>query len=177
MTLLSKYRWLIVGILHLGLAICFAQLNSFFASFGPSLLVIGLAISFSSLSLSYGHGILSLLLAGLYLESKAPLPTGYITLGILTLHLIFFVTRSRYRRESKIAGPITSLLANAMLFAIVSLASARAFGLPPEGMGYAAWNLFWSSLVIVLISKFYFALQTDLLALFGIRLEEEQREA
>lgn len=173
----SKNRWLIVTIGHYVLLFFLGQANYYLSPTGIQLFALGMLISFSALELSYTQGILSLAPVCLFIDSKSPFPFGYTLIASLTLFTIAHVMRSRLRREITASALVTSLMLNIGAFAAYTFGALRYLGHESLHFGPLAMNLLASTLVVVLLNRIFFETQTGVLAIFGINLAEEQREA
>lgn len=173
----SRHRWAVVALGHCLTLFFLEQLNFYLAPYGIEIFVLGMLVAFSSLELNYRQGLLSLAPVALLLDSKTPLPFGFCFVTTLTLFTISHATRSRVRREVNASALASSILLNLMAFAAYTLGAIRTLGGEGIHFGPLALNLFASSLVVALVTRIFFEAQTGALALCGINLAEEQREA
>ncbi|MDQ8184402.1 hypothetical protein [Pelagicoccus sp. SDUM812002] len=173
----SNYRWLLVAAGHYITLFFLTQANYYLSSTGIQLFALGMLISFSALELNYKQGMLSIVPVTLFIDSKLPLPFGFTLIASITLFTIAHVLRSRVRRKVTSSALATSILLNLASFAAYTFGAIRYLGAEGIHFGPLALNLFASTLVVVLINRFFFDMQIGALSIFGINLAEEQREA
>lgn len=173
----SKNRWLLVAIGHSVALFFLGQANYYLAPLGIQLFAMGMVISFSALELNLKQGILSLAPVCLLVDSKMPLPFGFTLLASMTLFTIAHILRSRVRREATAYALASSLLLTGAGFAAYTFGAAYYLGSESIHFWAIALNLAASSAVVVFLNRIFFETQTGLLAIFGINLPEEQREA
>ncbi|MDQ8203298.1 hypothetical protein [Pelagicoccus sp. SDUM812003] len=173
----SNHRWLIVTVVHYITLFFLSQLNYYLAPVGIQLIALGMLISFSAFELNFQHGFLSLVPIAFYLDSKMPLPFGFVFILTISLFTITHVARSRVRREVNASALITSLALNLVVFGAYTVGTARYLSLEGLHFGPFALNIFASALVIAILNRLFFQVQTGTLAIFGINLAEEQRAA
>lgn len=173
----SKNRWIIVAIGHY-IALFFAtQLNHYLMPLGIHVFILGLLISYSAMELSFKQGFLSLVPIAFHLDSKSPLPFGFTLVLALTLFTLVHAARSRVRREISSSALVTTVMLNLVAFSAYTLGAIRNFGTEGLHFGPLVLNLFISAIVVALLNRLFFEVQTGALALFGVNLAEEQREA
>ncbi len=174
---ISNNRWLLVAIGHYVTLFFLTQANYYLSSTGIQLFVLGMLISFSALELNYKQGLLSIVPVTLAIDSKLPLPFGFTLISSITLFTIAHVLRSRVRREVTASALATSILLNLGSFAAYTFGAIRHFGSEAIHFGPLALNLLASTLVVLMINRFFFDTQIGVLSIFGINLAAEQREA
>lgn len=174
---LSRHRWMIVTFVNYVTLFFLSQLNHYLAPVGVSIFLSGMIISFAAMELNFRQGLLALAPIALYLDARSPLTFGFSLILFLSLFTIAHSARSRMRREIAASNIATSLLLNLLAFAAYTFAAARAFGSEAIHFGPLALNLSASVLVLIFVNRLFFDVQTGTLALFGINLAEEQREA
>ena len=174
---LSKNRWIIVAIGHY-VALFFAtQLNHYLMPLGFHVFILGMLVSYSAMELSFRQGFLSLVPVAFHIDSKSPLPFGFTLVLALALFTVAHAARSRVRREINSSALVTTIMLNLVAFSAYTLGAIRNFGADGLHFGPLALNLFASALVVALLNRTFFEAQSGALALFGINLAEEQREA
>lgn len=173
---LSAHRWLVVAAAHALALFAADQINHYLSPLATRATVIGMLVAFSALHLGFRQGLLSLLVVALLHDSKAPWTFGTSLPVALVLFAATFAIRHRIRRETALACIGTSAVVNALAYLAFLLAAYLAFGSGQLGAGLVFWNLFASSLVVVLCARPYFSLLFSFLALAGIHLAEEQRQ-
>ena len=177
MSLIANRRWIAVTVVNFVTLFFLGQLNYYLAPIGIQLFLTGMIISFSAMELSYRQGLLSLVPIAFFVDSKSPLPYGFSFILFICLFTIAHVARSRMRREVAASGLAASLLLNLLAFAAYTFAAGREFSFESIHAGPLALNLFSSFAVILLCNSLFFDSQIGALALCGINLAEEQRDA
>lgn len=171
----SKQRWIIVAVSHCAIYFIVSQINHYMTPLTLNATIFGLCAGFSGLCLTYVHGLLSILPVALIFDSRSPLEFGSVfILTYVAFSLVYFF-RHQFRKESRAAGAIVSLAANALIFIGITLLALTTLNSLPSNFPYILANLIWSSLVVLILSKYYFDFLYSLLGFFGIHLAEEQR--
>jgi len=174
---LSSHRWLVVAFGHALALFAAGQLNHALSPYATHLAVAGLLVAFSALRLSFRQGALSLAPVALLFDSKAPWAFGASLPVYLLLFAAAYGLRNRVRREAAAAAAATAAVLNALAFGAYTLIALAAFGPRQLDAGLLSWNLFASVAVVALGARPYFAVVENALALAGVNLAEEQRQA
>lgn len=172
----SDHRWLLITGGNLLLLFLTIQLNHYLAAVPVSLFLFGLPIGFAALRLTLPQGLIATALTGLCFDTLTPFPLGSGLLLFSTTFTIIYAARSQFHREEAFSSIIVVLLANLFLFAAFSTIAIVTTG----NAGHPAnliVNLIVSQLVVTGLTRWFFSFQLALLELFGINIEEEQREA
>ena len=172
----NDLRWLIVVGGNLLLMYVSLQVNHYLAAIPASVFLFGLPIGFAALRLNLGQGLAASATTGFFYDTLTPFPLGTALVFFSIAFTIIHAVRSRFHREEAFSSVIVVLLANLFLFAAFSAAATTTTGSP----GYPArliTDLLLSQILIAAICGWFFSLQLAFLELFGINIEEEQREA
>lgn len=172
----SDHRWLLITGGNLVLLYLTIQVNHYLAAVPVSLFLFGLPIAFAALRLNLSQGMIATILTGLCYDALTPFPPGTGLLLFSTTFTVIFAARSQFHREEAYSTIIVVLLANLFLFAAFSTVAIVTIG----SAGYPiilVVNFVASQLAVAGLTRWFFAFQMALLGLFGIHLEEEQREA
>lgn len=172
----SDHRWLLITVGSLLLFYLITQFNHYLAAVPVSLFVFGLPIGFAALRLTLYHGLIATVLTGLCYDALTPFPPGSGLLLFSTAFIIIYAARSQFHREEAYSSIIVVLLANLFLiaaFTTIGFVTTGSAGHPTN----LAVNLIASQLAVGVLTRWFFAFQMALLEIFGINLEEEQREA
>lgn len=172
----SDHRWLLITGGNLLLLYLTIQLNHYLAAIPASLFLFGLPIAFAALRLSLSQGLVATVLTGLCYDTLTPFPPGSGLLLFSTTFTVIYAARSQFHREEAYSSIIVVLLANLFLiaaFATIAIVTMGSAGHPIN----LVVNLIASQLAVAGLTRWFFAFQMALLELFGIHIEEEQREA
>ncbi|MEM9157444.1 MAG: hypothetical protein AAGB46_00235 [Verrucomicrobiota bacterium] len=173
----SKHRWLIVTIVHYIALFILSQINHYLSIHNVHLSILGLLIAFSAFLLNFRQGFLSLLPTALYLESLSPLNYGSMLATIVIIFCILIWIRHRIHRESTAIAAGMALIANLAVHAFLTYFVLTQVGFEALNLSLLFLNFLFSSLVIAIFTKLYFACMLETLEFFGIRILEEQRES
>jgi len=172
----NDLRWLIVVGGNLLLMYLALQANHYLAGIPASVFLFGLPIGFAALRLTLGQGLAASAMTGLFYDTLTPFPFGTALIAFSITFTIIFAVRSRFHREETFSSIIVVLLANLFLFATMSGIATTTTG----GPGYPTRlisDLLISQILITALCGWFFSFQMAFLKLFGINIEEEQREA
>ena len=172
---ISKQRWIIVAASHCALYFVVSQINHYMTPLTLNATIFGLFAGFSGLCLGYVHGLFSIIPVTFVFDSRSPLEFGSVfVLTFVVFSLVYFL-RHQFRKESRSAGAIVSLASNALIFIGITLVTLATLNSSSSNLSYILANLIWSSLVVLILSKYYFDFLYSLLGFFGVHLAEEQR--
>ncbi len=168
-------RWLIVFLANLLLWWLVGLANNYLATLSVHLYLGGLFLVYASLRLDWKHGFIALVLTGLMYDAVEPVPFGTSMVLFALVHATLLYGRQRFPREGSVFGIVVALLAN--LFLIIALSFLLIGANPRPG---DAWlrifvDLLTSQLVIVLITPWFLALQTQAMELAQIHPETGRR--
>jgi hypothetical protein len=172
----NDLRWLIVTGGNLLLMYVSMQVNHYLAAIPASVFLFGLPIGFAALRLGLGQGLAASAATGLFYDTLTPFPLGTALIFFSVAFTVIYAVRSRFHREEAFSSIIVVLLANLFLFAALSGVATAMTGSP----GYPAsliTDLLISQILIAVVCGWFFSFQMAFLELFGINIEEEQREA
>jgi cell shape-determining protein MreD len=172
----SDQRWLLVTGGNLLILFLTLQVNHYLATIPASLFLFGLPVGFAALRLNLNHGLAASALIGFFYDTLTPFPLGTAFILFTLTFTIVYAVRSRFHREEAFSAVIVVLLANLFLFAAFSSVSAVLNGSAGHP-GRLIVDLILSQIVAALATGWFFAFQIAILELFGIHLDEEQREA
>jgi len=154
---------------------CVSQLNHYLAPLHLSLFVGGLLVTFPALRLDFRTGWWSSLLIGLLIDSSTSVPFGFHGLLFVAAHIGVFNLRGRFPREETSFGIVIALMANLVLYMVISVAlvhrSPELFDMIPRLL----IDLLVSEILVLLLAGWFFALQERSLELAGVSLRREQR--
>ena len=172
----NDLRWLIVVAGNLLFIYISLQVNHYLSAIPASVFLFGLPIGFAALRLTLGQGLTASAATGLFYDTLTPFPLGTALVFFSIAFTVIYSVRSKFHREEAFSSIIVVLLANLFLFAAFSGVATAATGSP----GYPARliaDLLMSQILISAICGWFFSFQLAFLELFGINIEEEQREA
>lgn len=162
-----------------------SQLNHHLTPAYLSVFVGGLLITFSSLRLAHRDGWRAALLLGLWCDAAAPVhlnASGQLSIYtvlhtalFLVTHTLLFRVRARIPHQETFVAVVVALIANAFIFAALSLAYIVRNPVPLAAVPALTVHMFFSELVIALIAPWFFALQERLFEFAGVSLRREQR--
>jgi cell shape-determining protein MreD len=151
------------------------QTNHYLTSSHLHFFLGGLLIAFPALRLPRREGWRAVLLIGLWCDAATPVPFGLHTLLFLWSHATILHVRGRFPHQETLFGVIVALIANAGLFAAVTLAMLPNNPMPASVVPRLGFDLVMSELVIVVISPWFFALHEHALEIGGVSLRRERR--
>ncbi len=168
-------RWLIVFGANLLLWWLVGLANDWLSRYAVHLYVGGLFVVFASLQLDRKHGLIALGLTALLVDAAEPVPFGTSLLLFGLVHATLLYGRRQFPREGSVFAIVVAQFANLFLFIALSFLLV---GDNPHPGG--AWlrlfaDLFVSQLVILLITPWFLALQTQAMELAGIHPETGRR--
>ncbi len=172
----SDHRWLLVTGGNLLLLFLTVQLNHYLAAVPVSLFLFGVPISFAALRLNLPQGLTATALTALCYDTLTPFPLGSALILFSVTFTVIFAARSQFHREEAFSTIMVVLMGNLFLFASFTTISIVTIGMGGYPANLIA-DLILSQLVACLITGWFFSFQMALLELFGINIEEEQREA
>jgi cell shape-determining protein MreD len=172
----NDLRWLIVTGGNLLLMYLSLQVNHYLAYIPASLFLFGLPIGFAALRLTLGQGLATSAVTGLYYDTLTPFPFGIALVFFSITFTMIYTVRSRFHREETFSSIIAVLLANLFLFAAFCGVATTMTGTPGHPASLIT-DLLMSQVLIAIICGWFFAFQMAFLGIFGINIEEEQREA
>jgi hypothetical protein len=153
----------------------FGQLNHYLSGWHISLYVGGLLVVFPALRLPYRDGWKIAVLLGLWCDTGAPLHFGLHAILFLAAHTFIFNLRSRFPREETFFGILVALIANAVIFLILTVGLIVRHPSPLAALPAILLDLFISELFVALAAGWFFALQEHALEIAGINLRRDQR--
>jgi hypothetical protein len=158
-----RYKPLLIALLANGfLSLALTELNHHLAGWSITLLLPAAFVLFAGLNLSYRQGLTACILTGLLHDAALPVPDGFFTLTLPTLHLAFHRFRSKLHKKG---GLGTALLAQVLNFGVLIL---LAISLSSE-LGESIVSHLPSILLHVLLSQI-------LLLIIGLYFLETQRK-
>ena len=172
----NDLRWLIVAGGNLLLMYVFMQVNHYLAAIPASVFLFGLPIGFAALRLGLGQGLAASAATGFFFDTLTPFPLGTALIFFSIAFTVIYAIRSRFHREEAFSSIIVVLLANLFLFAAFSGVATVMTGSPGYPASLIA-DLLISQILIAVICGWFFSFQLAFMELFGINIEEEQREA
>jgi len=154
---------------------CVSQLNHYIAPAHVSLFIGGLLVSFSALRLEFRAGWWASLLIGLLIDSSSAVAFGFHGLLFVAAHVGVFNLRGRFPREETTFGVVVALVANLLLFFLITISLAHRSPAPFSMLSRYFVDLLASELLVLLVAPWFFALQERSLELGGVSLRREQR--
>jgi rod shape-determining protein MreD len=154
---------------------CVSQLNHYLAPIHLSLFIGGLLVSFSALRLEFRAGWWASLLIGLLIDSSSAVAFGFHGLLFVAAHVGIFNLRGRFPREETAFGLIVALVANLVLFFVITVSLVHRSPAPLSMLSRYIIDLLASELLVLLVAPWFFALQERTLELGGVSLRREQR--
>jgi hypothetical protein len=158
-----KNRVLLLFAASLLLLLLLGQLNHHLAAWQLHVWCGGLFVAFAGLRVAYGVGASAAFLAGLMLDSTAPVPFGTQGFLFLAAHAVVFNIRARAPRDEVAVGVLVALLANLGLFLALGFLRIEAGADSARGWMRSFADLLVSQVVLALIAPWFFAIQQRLL--------------
>ncbi len=163
----SDFRWLIVAGGNFILILLTTQCNHYLSGFSLYLFLLGLPISFAGLSLSLRNGIIATAITGLLSDAITPLPYGLHFVLCLISFSILYVIRSRIPSKENVTIIVVVLLTNLFLFfAVTAYVYLTGFNSNLSPLHIVS-DLIASQIILLLITRWFFAFQPSLLKLCG----------
>ena len=172
----NDLRWLIATGGNLLLMYLSLQVNHYLAAIPASVFLFGLPVGFAALRLTLGQGLAASAVTGLFYDTLTPFPLGVALVLFSITFTVIYTVRSQFHREEAFSSIIVALLANLFLFAAFSGVAAAIGGTPGHPANLIT-DLLMSQVLIAVICGWFFSFQIAFLALFGINIGKEQREA
>jgi rod shape-determining protein MreD len=138
-----------------------AELNTLLSGLHLWLFAGGLFVAYSALVMPLRSGFAASVLGGFLCDAMSPTAPGTHAALFGAAHVIVFNARERLQRDETLVRVAVALLANAVLYAALTLAR-----------GAAAWprllaDLAWSEAVMAAAAPWFFALQAQSLGWAG----------
>jgi rod shape-determining protein MreD len=148
-----------------------AQVNHGLSGAHVYLFVGGLFIAFATLTQPFATGLWSAILAGLVLDANAPVAFGKHMILFALTHVMVFRMRDRIARNDTVSRITVAVLANLALFLVLTFLQLIRTPAIAAIWPRMIFDLICSQVAIVIIGRWYFALQAK--ALVVARLERE----
>ena len=155
--------------------VCVSQLNHYLAPIHLSLFAGGLLVTFSALRLEFRAGWWASLLIGLLIDASSAVAFGFHGLLFVAAHIGVYNLRGRVPREETTFGVVLALLANLVLFIVITASLIHRSPTPFSMLTRFSIDLLASELLVLVVAPWFFALQQSALELGGISLRREQR--
>jgi hypothetical protein len=167
-----QYKPLIIALLANGfLWLALTELNHHLAGWSITLLLPAAFVLFAGLNLGYLQGLTACMLTGLLQDAALPVPYGFFTLALPTLHLAFHRLRSKLHKKG---GFGTILLAQVLNFGVlILLAISLSYELTESIVRHLPLILlqvFLSQILLFLIGLYFLEIQRKLATLAGAGL-------
>jgi cell shape-determining protein MreD len=143
----------------------FTQLNHALTSWRIYLFGGALFVAFAALTQPFRAGLVATMLAGLVCDANAPVVFGTHTLLFAAAHVALFHVHERVPRDDNIGAIIVVLLTNLALFLVFSFLQIHKSPAPAAVWPRLIVDLLCSQIFLVVITPWFFALQTRALAL------------
>lgn len=174
-------RWLVVCGGNLLFLLTIAQLNHHLTNFpllnvasGQVYLFLpGLPLAFAALRFSTGTAMLVSVITALAMESQLPLATGSLLLPATACVCGTLALRGQFNRFEPSTAIVVGLAMNLVLVLALTVLTFDSGGV---SVSRIVVDLLVSQLALAVLTGWFFAAQTALLALFGFNLETELRE-
>jgi rod shape-determining protein MreD len=149
----------------------FAQLNHALSAWRVYVFGGALFVAFAALTQPPRAGLIATLLAGLTCDANAPVPLGTHTLLFAAAHLALFHVRERVPRGDNLAAITVVLLTNLALFLVFSFLQIHNSPAPAAMWPRLIADLVCSQIFLVVITPWFFALQSRALVLARVERE------
>ena len=153
-----------------------AQINHYLASWHLNLFTGGLIIAFPALRLPWRDTWRIALPLGLWHDAASAATFGAFTLLFLLAAALIHNFRVRVPRTDTLVGIITAILANTGIIILLSAALAIRVPIPAGILWTLALNILISAVFIALVTRWYFALQTQTLIHIGITAQMQSEQ-
>lgn len=149
-----------------------SQVNHALASLRVYVFAGGLYVAFAALTQPRRSGLAASLLAGLVCDATTPVAFGTHLLLFAAAHLTVFHIRDRVPRNDNIGAVTVVLLTNLALFLVFSFGQIHDSPAPAAVWPRLIADLVCSQVFLVLITPWFFALQSCALALARLPRQE-----
>ena len=149
-----------------------AQVNDALSVLQIYLFVGGLFVAFAALTQPRRTGLVVAMTAGLICDANTPVTFGTHLLLFAAGHLTLFHVRERVPRDDNVALTAIVLVTNLALFLVFSLGQIHDLPSPAAMWPRLIADLLFSQLFLVLVTPWFFALQSGALALARIPRED-----
>lgn len=146
--------------------------NDLLAAHRVYLFAGALFVAFAALTQPSRAGLAASLLGGLVCDANSPVTFGTHVLLFAAGHLTLFHVRERVPRHDTVAVTAVVLIANLTLFLVFSFSQIHASPAPASVWPRLIADLVCSQIFVVLITPWFFALQSGSLALAQVPREE-----
>jgi uncharacterized membrane protein len=170
-------RWVLVLLGNLFVILLVAEVNHYAAPLSLQFYLGGLLLTFAALRLQLRQGLMATGITALVMDALNPLSFGYTFFLMLGCHAVVFSVRGQFPRETPRWGILIALLLNLVLMVAFTLATFRHAPAPGAFLGRAFTDGVLSLIAVLLVGPWFLSLQKCSLAMIGIDLDAEQREA
>ena len=163
-----QYKPLLIALLANGfLSLALTELNHHLAGWSITLLLPAAFVLFAGLNLSYLHGLTACMLTGLLHDAALPVPDGFFTLTLPTLHLAFHRFRSKLHKKGGLGTALLAQVLNfgALILLAISLSYERESIL--SHLPSVLMQVFLSQILLLLIGLYFLEFQRKLVTLTG----------
>jgi rod shape-determining protein MreD len=167
-TLANLVLWWLIGLANHYLAVVhlpFVGASSFYLYLG------GLLVAYPALRLDPAHGLTATILTALMVDAVEPVPFGTSLFLFTLIHVTVLYGRHRFPREGAIFATVVALLANLFLVIALSFLLVGANPRPASAWLRIFVDLFFSQVVIALVTPWFIALQDRAMELAAIHPE------
>jgi len=153
-----------------------AQLNHYLAPWHLNIFTGGLILAYPALRLPWRDTWRIALPLGLWHDAATAAPFGaHAILFLLAAALIHYL-RVRIPRTDTLVAILTAILANTAILAALSIALAIRDPIPAGIIRTLALDTLLSAALIALVTRWYFALQTQALIRLGITAQKQAEQ-
>lgn len=142
-----------------------AQLNDALSGARVYIFAGALFVAFAALTQPRRSGLVAVMLAGLVCDAHSPVTFGTHMLLFAAAHFTLFHIRERVPRDDNVAAIAVVLLTNLALFLVFSFTQIHDAPVPAAAWTRLIADLVCSQLFLVLVTPWFFALQSGALAL------------
>jgi len=153
-----------------------AQINHYLAPWHLSLFTGGLILAFPALRLPWRDTWRIVLPLGLWHDAATAATFGAHTLLFLLAAALIHNLRVRIPRTDTLVGIFTAILANTGIVALLSITLAIRGPIPAGILRTLALDILLSAAFIALVTRWYFALQTQTLIRIGITAQMQAEQ-
>ncbi|WP_404421919.1 hypothetical protein [Nibricoccus sp. IMCC34717] len=166
---------LTVIVCALVLSVITRELNHAFSWTALAVFTAGLPVAFAGLRLDFSAGWKTAVLLGLLADALAPVHFGVHAIAFLITFLLIFRMRQRVPRDETLVGTVFAIASNGLLYTALSLVFVWRNPAPDRMVGRLFSEAGLSTLLVLLLAPWFFALCTHALTWAGVDLRREQR--
>ena len=144
------------------------ELNHHLASWSLTILLPASFVLFAGLNLRYVQGLIACLLTGLLQDAALPVPQGFFTLALPTLHLVIHRLRSKLHKKGGLGTILLAQVLNiTVLLLLTIILGGGLTGSITRHLPSILTQILLSQFLLLIVSFYFLEIQRKLATLAG----------